>query len=360
MKLPRHLLVPTWTIALALLLSPGLQPASAKEVWTDPKAADLPKDFHVQGEYLGAVDGGEKLGIQVIALGAGAFQAVVHPGGLPGAGWTGKDKVLLDGKLEGEAVAFKAASGTKKYLAQSPAEFSAIKDYKADSQSAWTGSWSADRFTGKTGDGKSFTATKTVRTSPTLGQKAPDGSVVLFDGKSADEWSGGRVDSAAAILNTDGNDVSTKRKFNSYTMHMEFMLPYRPDARGQGRGNSGVYQVDLYETQVLDTFGLDGYDNECGGIYQKARPKVNMCLPPLTWQTYDVEFTQAVTGPDGKKTKNAILTLRHNGVPIHENLELTGPTGGARQEPEGTPGAIRLQGHGNPVQYRNIWIVEKK
>ncbi|MGV3533570.1 MAG: 3-keto-disaccharide hydrolase, partial [Chthoniobacteraceae bacterium] len=175
-----------------------------------------------------------------------------------------------------------------------------------------------------------------------------------------DKWKGGRADEATGFLNTDGNDVTTKDKYGSYTLHLEFMLPYRPDARGQGRGNSGVYMVDHYEIQVLDSFGLAGKDNECGGIYQKANPKVNMCLPPLTWQTYDIEFTKAETDADGKKIKNAILSVRHNGVPIHENLELTGKTGGARAEPEGTPGPIKLQGHGNPLQYRNIWIVEKK
>jgi hypothetical protein len=86
---------------------------------------------------------------------------------------------------------------------------------------------------------------------------------------------------------------------------------------------------------------------------------VNMCLPPLVWQTYDVEFTNAVREGD-KKVKNARLTARHNGVVIHDDLEIKGVTGGSRSEPEGTPGPILLQGHGNPLQYRNIWIVEKK
>jgi hypothetical protein len=154
--------------------------------------------------------------------------------------------------------------------------------------------------------------------------------------------------------------MRTKRKFNNYDMHLEFMLPFRPDARGQGRGNSGFYQVDHYEVQILDSFGLEGVDNECGGIYKKANPKVNMCFPPLTWQTYDVEFTNAVRDEDGKKIKNAVITVRHNGELIYENQEVSGPTGGHRGEPEGTPGPIKLQGHGNPLQYRNVWILEKE
>ena len=162
------------------------------------------------------------------------------------------------------------------------------------------------------------------------------------------------------LLNTDGKDILTREKFSDYTMHIEFMLPYRPRARGQGRGNSGFYQVDHYEMQILDSFGLEGRNNECGGIYTKADPLVNMCSPPLTWPTYDVEFTNAVADGTGKKTKNAILTARHNGVLIHDKLDIPGKTGGSRNDPEGTPGPIKLQGHGNPLQFRNVWIVPKK
>jgi len=137
------------------------------------------------------------------------------------------------------------------------------------------------------------------------------------------------------------------------------MLPSRPEGRGQGRGNSGFYQVDHYELQILDSFGLDGVNNECGGFYTKAAPKLNMCAPPLTWQSYDVDFTNAVQGSDGKKAKNAVASVKHNGVVIHDGQEISGPTGGHRNDPEGTPGPIKLQGHGNPLQFRNIWIVEK-
>ena len=125
------------------------------------------------------------------------------------------------------------------------------------------------------------------------------------------------------------------------------------------QGNSGFYQVDHYEVQILDSFGLEGKDNECGGVYQRLNCKVNMCLPPLQWQTYDVEFTNAVA-ENGKVTKKARLTLKHNGVIVHDNAEIVGVTGGARKEPEGTPGLLRLQGHGNPLQFRNIWVVENK
>ena len=92
---------------------------------------------------------------------------------------------------------------------------------------------------------------------------------MLFDGSNKDEWTGGRVDAKTKLLNTDGKDIKTKRKFSNYRMHVEFMLPYKPAGRGQGRGNSGFYQVDHYEVQILDSFGLEGLNNECGGVYSK-------------------------------------------------------------------------------------------
>ena len=360
-------IVMTAIFALAFISAastPELAPLSArgkaKDVWTDSQDPTLPGDFKFQGEYTGAIPGGAKLGCQVIALGKGAFQAVVYPGGLPGAGWDGQNKIIMDGRLEGDQATFKPAAGTKKYLAQAPDQFSATSKFPPTGQKDYSATVRGDMMMGKTAEGQSFELKKTGRTSPTAGQKPPDGAVVLFDGANTDEWTGGRLDRASGFLNTDGKDILTKKKFTNYTLHVELMLPYRPDARGQGRGNSGVYQVDLYEVQVLDSFGLDGKNNECAGIYTKAAPKVNMCLPPLTWQTYDIDFTNAVADASGKKSKNAMITMKHNGVVIHDNQEINGPTGGGRADKEGTPGPIRLQGHGNPLQYRNIWIVEKK
>ena len=195
-----------------------------------------------------------------------------------------------------------------------------------------------------------------------MGKKPPEGALVLFDGKNKDQWEGGRLDPKTKFLNTDGKDIKTKKKFNSYSVHLEFLLPYRPDARDQGRGNSGFYQVLMYEVQILDSFGLDGKNNECGGIYSKLDCKLNMCLPPLTWQTYDIEFTNAVPDKDDSKkvAKNARITVKLNDVVIHDNVEIKGKTGGAREDAEGTPGPLLLQGHGNPLQFRNIWVVEKK
>jgi hypothetical protein len=332
-----------------------------KEVWTDPSDPTLPADFKFQGEYAGKLDRNE-VGCQVIALGNGTFQAVLCKGGLPGAGWDGKDKSLMDGKIEEDKVIFVPTAGKRKYLAQSPLEFSATAKFPPSGQHDFNATIVGEVMTIKgTEGGKDFSIelSKQRRKSDTLGAKAPEGAIVLFDGSSKDEWNGGRIDKNTGFLNTDGNDITTKRKFSNYTAHVEFLLPYRPAARGQGRGNSGFYQVDHYEVQILDSFGLEGKDNECGGVYTRLAPKVNMCLPPLQWQTYDVEFTNAES-EDGKVTKKSRITLKHNGVIVHDNAEIAGKTGGARNEPEGTPGLLRLQGHGNPLQFKNVWVVEKK
>ncbi len=355
-----RVMVPTGALLLGLSLL-GAAQEKAKSVWTSTNDTTLPADFKVQGEYAGEAPGGGKLGCQVIALGNKAFQAVVYPGGLPGAGWDGKNRGLMDGRLDGDKATFQPAAGKRRYLGRKPEEFSATSKFPPAGHREYhaTVSPGGMAMSIQTDDGKSCELKKTVRESPTMGKPPPEGAVVLFDGTNKDEWRGGRVDRETKALNTDGSDMVTRRKFNNYVMHLEFLLPYRPDARGQERGNSGFYQVDHYEVQVLDSFGLEGKNNECGGVYTRADPKVNLCYPPLVWQTYDVEFTNAVREGD-RKVKNARLTLRHNGVVVHDDIEISGPTGGNRNDPEGTPGPIKLQGHGNPLQYRNIWIVEKK
>jgi len=340
-------------LTIAIPLS-AADPKDAKGVWTDPHDSTLPPDFKIQGEYAG-----NHMGVQVIALGKGAFQAVVLPGGLPGAGWDGKNKSLMAGTLDGHAAKFTPATGKRKYLAQKPEEFSATEKFPPTGHHEYSGAADGTAFKLDTPDGLQMVLKKTARESPTLGAKPPAGAIVLFDGSNKDAWNGGEIDEKTHVLNTAHGNITTKQKFNDYTAHLEFLLPYRPDGRGQGRANSGFYQVLMYEVQVLDSFGLEGKDNECGGVYTRKAPSVNMCLPPLVWQTYDAEFTNAVA-EGGKVTKKARLTLKHNGVVIHDNIEIDGKTGGSRNDPEGTPGPLLLQGHGNPVMYRNIWVVEKK
>jgi len=308
--------------------------ASARREIIDPEEANADPDFGVQGEYTGGgtmPDGSEsKAGAQVIAEGKGNFRVVVYQGGLPGAGWTrGEKRFSLSGKREGDLTTL---SG---------------KD------TGGTISGGVMKITDAAGKEK-IKLTRTQRKSPTLGQKPPSGAVVLFDGKSAENFQRGRLTKYNTLL--AGTD--SKGKFNSYSLHLEFCLSWMPNARGQGRSNSGVYAHDCYEIQVLDSFGLEGRHNECGGIYKLRQPDVNMCLPPLSWQTYDIDFT-APKYSGGKKVANARMTVRHNGVMIHDDFELPRNNPGRQGEGPG-PRPLHLQGHGCRVQYRNIWLVEKK
>ncbi|HVC98058.1 MAG TPA: family 16 glycoside hydrolase [Pirellulales bacterium] len=274
-------------------------------VYETLQAATADPDFAVQGEYVG-----DRLGVQVVALGRGEFQVANYAGGLPGAGWDRGERQTEDADREEVA---KLVVGLK----------------------------------------------KVERTSPTLGKKPPAGAVVLFDGTRESlikHWTAGARATDDRLLAQGCTSVDT---FRDFSMHLEFRLPFMPLARGQGRGNSGAYYQGRYETQILDSFGLEGTDHECGGFYDIAAPILNMCLPPLSWQTYDVEFTAARWDDQEKKTANARLTVWLNGVLVHQEVEMPGATLAAPLTESPEPGPIHLQEHGSPVRYRNIWVVPR-
>lgn len=313
--------------------------AQEKKEWIDPAEAAKVLDYQIQGEYVGDfIEDGEKtkIGLQIIALGSGKFRAVSFTGGLPGAGWKRGDKTeAVEGALnERGQVVFKLEDDEGTVIAT-------IKDGK---------------LIAAEGDKLIAKLEKVNRQSETIGMKPPKGATVLFDGtaKSAENWTRGQI----VLGNLLRHDVESKAKFQDHSLHLEFRTPFMPFARGQGRGNSGMYVHGRYECQILDSFGLEGKNNECGGIYSISEPIVNMALPPLVWQTYDVDFTAARYDDAGKKIKNARVTIKHNGVVIHDDLELTHGTPG--KLPEGPePGILYLQGHGNPVVFRNVWVLGK-
>jgi hypothetical protein len=311
--------------------------------YTDPAKADA--DFRFQGEYAGTVthDGQPvPFGVQVIALGDGEFDVVAYPGGLPGDGWTPPNKIKGTGVRTGEGDA------------------AVVKVEALD--------WGGNKRSGEVRDGAIVVFSdsgseiarlaKTIRSSATLGQQPPEGAVVIYDGTGTStdtsKLVGGRVSEDGLLM----EGVTTKDSFGDALWHIEFRLPYQPKDRGQGRGNSGAYVMGCYETQMLDSFGLEGKDNECGGIYKAAAPFVNMCLPPLTWQTYDINVT-APRFEGEKKVANARMTVRHNGTVIHDNVEVPTITPGGILKQEATKGPLHLQNHGNPVRYRNIWVLPK-
>lgn len=317
--------------ALPVLMLTSLAKAADDKdgpVYTDSKNAG--PDYAAQGEFKGnlVVDENRTWGAQVIALGNGKFRLVGYPDGLPGDGYVpGNELRVAEGERDGDRVVFKDN------------EFTIV--VKGDTLTVAV-------------DGKDVGQVKRVeRSSPTLGKAPPAGAIVLFDGSGAEKFQGGKM-TADKLLESE---TASLEKFGDHQMHIEFRTPFKPLARGQARGNSGVYVQSRYEVQVLDSFGLSGEDNECGGIYKIAKPRVNMCFPPLTWQTYDIDFVAAKYDDAGKKSSNARISIKHNGVTIHDKLELK--TGTPGRLPEGpTPEPLYLQGHGNPVVYRNVWVVK--
>ena len=154
----------------------------------------------------------------------------------------------------------------------------------------------------------------------------------------------------------EGADL--KPMFQDFNLHVEFRLPYMPAAQGQARANSGLYLQSRYELQVLDSFAELPSDNGIGSLYKFRKPDVNMCLPPLRWQTYDVAFTAPRWAADGSKVRNARVTAWLNGTKVHDDVELANKTG-AGQEEAPTLLPIRLQNHNNPVRFRNIWLIDR-
>lgn len=191
----------------------------------------------------------------------------------------------------------------------------------------------------------------------------PADAIVLFDGKDLSKWvkcdSGepGHWKVENGYMTPIGGDICTREKFTDCQLHLEFWLPLMENATGQGRANSGVFLMGwVYEIQILDSYGVNSGGGDCGAVYNIVPPSVNACRPPEQWQTYDIFFRAPRFNENGEKIANARVSVIHNGVWIHDNVEIPHATPSRDVvEPKG-PAPIELQDHGCPVRFRNIWV----
>lgn len=194
--------------------------------------------------------------------------------------------------------------------------------------------------------------------SATLGAEPPKGALVIFDGKDRGQWKEAKWPVKDGVLEVGEGNITTKQSLTNFLLHLEFRTPHMPAARGQARGNSGVYLRSVFEVQVLDSFGLFPLaNNDCGGIYQVAAPdwkQANASLPPGEWQTYDITYREG----DEQTFRLPEITVVHNGKTIIDRVKIPSEfvvngTGGG--EVDG--GFLMLQNHKDAVQYRNIWAL---
>jgi 3-keto-disaccharide hydrolase len=297
-----------------------------------PDESILPRGQHarfaLQGEYTADLDGGKaKLGIQVVALGARRYRGVFFTGGLPGDGWAGAPREAVDAKADEplSTVSFKRGPRTV-----------TIRDGSASVTAP---------------DGKTLgTGAKVERKSPTLGAKPPQGATILFDGSSLNDFDG-----AIAADRSLKAGTTSKQKFGSGHLHLEFREPFNPKEHDQKRGNSGCYLAGRYEVQILDTFGLEAGKTGCGAIYDVKAPDTNACYPPLSWQTYDIDYVAPEYQGD-RKVRNARLTVKQNGVSVQNDVEVASATDGAPIAESPEPGPLFLQPSEGDVTFRNIWV----
>jgi hypothetical protein len=318
--------------------------------------AAAPAEAEVQGLYEGtATDAAVtfKLEVRVVAQGGGNYNVFVRQ--FRGEGDVARVELLA--KSAGDTFTLTGKAG----------------------EAEGSGKYAAGAIEGQCGAGGTFQLHRVERKSPTLGKQPPPGAIVLLDGKDFSEMrlaNGAELDpSKLKPCKEDGSiqvpqgGMNSKRTFpGNIDEHVEFMIPFMPSAHGQGRGNSGVFLPNRDEIQVLDSFGEVTYlGGGCGGTYAykdpdtmevvdslKGKPECKFSLaslPPLAWQTYDIEYR--VETKDGKPVGKPHVTVYHNGIKIHDRADLRSPP----VVPESPTGKLHFQDHGNPVRFRNIWVV---
>ncbi|PQO43392.1 DUF1080 domain-containing protein [Blastopirellula marina] len=320
--------------SLLLLVAFGTLSFAADDrpgVYVDPDNVSDP-DFLYQGEFYGPLQlpNGclEMTGLQVVAAGKGKFTALQYRGGLPGNGWDNGPKMALEGELKEGLLVLHHDAYT---IAIDPNH--AVVTNGAGQQ---------------LGD-----LPKVRRKSLTLGHKPPYNARVLFDGSSTEFFKDGKL-TPEGLLKAG---TITTFPVSDFQLHLEFRTPFMPEKTSQQRGNSGVYIQERYEVQILDSFGKTPEFNDAASLYRTKPPELNMCFPPLQWQTYDIYFTAARFDDAGKKVSDARLTVYQNGIAVQRDIAIPNKTGAGKQEGP-TPGPIKLQDHNDPVVFRNIWIIE--
>jgi len=187
----------------------------------------------------------------------------------------------------------------------------------------------------------------------------PKDATVLFDGDDLDHWKNKqwKLEDGAMVC-TKGQQESAAQ-FGDVQLHVEFLIPKGITKKGQGAGNSGVFLLGRYEIQVLDCYSSRTYaDGMCGAVYAQSPPLANASKPPGTWQSYDIHF-KAPVFEGGKLAQPGYITVLHNNVLVQDNWEIKGLTQWKRvpqYKPHGPKGPIRLQAHGAPIRYRNLWV----
>lgn len=316
----------------SLLLCCALALGTSSVRGGDPAITDIAQVdslYSYVGEYVGCTARGD-VGVRVSTQdGPEPLFARIYAGGLPGMGWGTAVPEVLTGSTNEQGIALRSEASSGRELRVVDGRMVLVEP-----------------------TGQQVPLRKVARRSVTQGMPAPLGAKVLFDGKDTSAWKNAKV-TAEGFLQ---GGAETVEPLVGGHLHVEFRTPYMPKSTGQKRGNSGVYLQRRYEVQILESFALEGIENECGAIYRQRRPDINMALPPLVWQTYDIFLVPAVFSSTGEKLKGAELTVVHNGVPVHYHTLIVAKTGAGREEgPEPLP--LLLQDHGDPVVFRNIWFV---
>jgi hypothetical protein len=194
----------------------------------------------------------------------------------------------------------------------------------------------------------------------------PKGAVVLFDGKDTSAWvqrdtkepCKWDVMDGTLVVKAGVSDIMTKQEFGDYHLHLEFWLPNQPNRRDQDRSNSGVYNQGRYEIQILDSYQNPTYKfGGVGALYGIKDPDKNAVLPPENWNIYDIVFRSARLDAGGTLIAKPRISVWHNGLRVHKDVEIPNPGTTAGLEGKWTTkGPILLQNHGSPIRFRNIWI----